>query len=387
MARPRMRWGIGAAALVVFLLVVLYLRPRAEEVEVARVERGRLTVTLEEEGETRVHPRHVVAAPVGGALLQLELDEGDAVKAGDTVAFLSPPPLDARGFEQAEANWRALRAAQSQAESRAEEARTTHDQARSTLQRNERLAAAGQLSAQELEQSRNAERGQLRAYEAARSGARAAAFAASSARAALLAAAPGESGPLVPVRAPASGVVLRLYEDSARVVAAGTPLLELGNPQDLEVVIDLLTTDALAVRPGMRMALDLGSGREAEGRVQRVEPAAFREVSPLGVEEQRVNVVGEFVTLPPGVGDRFRVVANLVLWEGDVLRAPAGALFHQPSGWAAFAFEKGRARLRPVEIGHRSPLSVEILNGLAEGDQVIVYPGDSVADGARVRIR
>jgi HlyD family secretion protein len=382
-----MRWGIGATALAVFVLVVLYLRPSAAEVEVARVERGQLTVTLEEEGETRVHPRYVIAAPVGGALLQIELDEGDAVKAGDIVALLSPPPLDARGIEQAEANWRALRAAQSQAESRAEEARTAYEQARANLERHQRLAAAGQLSASELEQSRATERGLLRAYEAARSGARAAAFAASSARAALLAALPGEAGPLVPVRVPASGVVLRLYEDSARVVAAGTPLLEIGDPKSLEVVIDVLTTDALAVRPGMRMSLDLGSGRQEEGRVRRVEPAAFREVSPLGVEEQRVNVVGEFVTPAAGIGDRFRVVANLVLWEGDVLRAPAGAVFHQPSGWAAFVVEKGRARLRPVGVGHRSPLAVEILNGLAEGDRVIVYPADTIADGTRLKLR
>lgn len=375
------------AAIALSLLVVLYLRPRAEEIEVAPVARGRLVVTLEEEGETRIHPRHVVAAPVGGALLQLALDEGDTVRAGDTVALLSPPPLDARGREQADANWRALRAAQSQAESRAEEAHTLHEQARSTLERNERLAAAGQLAVQELEQARAAERGLLRAYEAARAGARAAAFAASSARAALLAALPGEPGPLVAVRAPAAGIVLRLYEDSARVVAAGTPLLEIGDPKDLEVVIDVLTTDALAVHSGMRMDLDLGSGREAEGRVRRVEPAAFREVSPLGVEEQRVNVVGEFSSLPAGVGDRFRVVANLVLWEGDVLRAPAGALFHEPGGWAAFVVDQGRARRRSVEVGHRSPLAVEVLSGLAAGDRVVLYPSDTIGDGTRVKIR
>jgi HlyD family secretion protein len=382
-----MGWGSAAAALGVLGLVVLYLRPRAEDVEVGRVERGRLTVTLEEEGQTRIHPRHVIAAPVGGALLQLALDEGDAVKAGDIVALLSPPPLDARGAEQAEANWRALRAAQSQAEARTEEARTAHAQARSTLERNERLAAAGQLSAHELDQSRATERGLLRAYEASRSGARAAAFAASSARAALLAAVPGAPGPLVQVRAPAAGLVLRLFEDSARVVAAGTPLLEIGDPADLEVVIDVLTTEALAVQPGMPMTLDLGSGRRAEGRVRRVEPAAFREVSPLGVEEQRVNVVGEFAAPAPGVGDRYRVVADLVLWEGVVTRAPSGALFHEPAGWAAFVVERGRARRRQVEVGHRSPESVEVLSGVAEGDRVIVYPADTITDGTRVKIR
>jgi HlyD family secretion protein len=220
--------------------------------------------------------------------------------------------------------------------------------------------------------------------EAARYHARAAAFDAANARAALLEGAGiGES---VPVLAPVDGRVLRVCEECEKVVPAGTPLLELGNPGEMEVVVDVLSTDAVQVQPGAPMLLDTGDGTLLRGRVRTVEPSGFTKVSPLGVEEQRVNVIGDLVDRPAALGDRFRVEAQIVLWEAnDVLQVPAGALFREGESWAVFTVEKGRARRRPVRIGHRNPDAVEILDGLKVGETVIAHPSDAIEEGVRVR--
>ncbi len=195
----------------------------------------------------------------------------------------------------------------------------------------------------------------------------------------------------VDVRAPASGRVLRVLQESEGVVQAGAPLLEVGNPDVLELVVDLLTTDAVRVRPGTPVAIQgWGGDRTIAARVRRVEPSAFTKLSALGVEEQRVNVIAAFDDPREdrtALGDAFRIEARLVLWRGDdVLKIPQGAAFRRGDGWAVFRVVSGRARLTPVEIGHRGDTEVEVLGGLDAGAVVVVHPGDRVRDGARVAV-
>ena len=368
---------LGAGAVLVLLFI-----PDPVPVQTARAVRGPLRVTIDEEGETRIHPRYVVAAPVAGRLAAIRLDEGDAVRSGEPVARLSPQPLDPRGRRQAEANLQAARAGQAEARARLEETRSAHEQARRSLVRSESLAAAGQLSAEDLDRARTAASTLEKALEAGRFRAEAARCQVESARAALL-----ESGgsATIDICAPADGRVLRLFEDSERVVPAGAPLIEIGDAAQIEVVVDLLSTDAVAVLPGTAMLLDGGGGRTYRGRVRLVEPAAFTKVSPLGVEEQRVNVIGDLVESAPALGDRYRVEVQIVLWEGtDILKVPGGAVFRSDGGWALFVVRNGRARRRTVKVGHRNSLEVEILEGLSQGEIVIVYPGDRLRDGARI---
>lgn len=384
-----------AAVLVAAFLLALLFRPRAIPVEVAAVSRGPMEVTIDEEGETRIEPRYVAAAPISGRLLVIELQEGDPVTLGEPVATLFPSPLDPRSREQAEAALRAAQASKAEADARVAEAEAAWAKARQTLARMQEVATAGGISPEELDHHRTEAEIRHKSLEAARFRAEAARCQMEGARAALLATgAAGAAGEVrgIEVRSPVDGRVLRVFEESERVVAAGTPLLELGNPEDLEIVVDVLSTDAVSIEPGAPMLLDAGGGHVLEGRVRRVEPAAFTQVSPLGVEEQRVNVIGELTgsERTAALGDRYRVEARIVQWRtDDALKVPVGALFRPvaspKAGWTVFVVDDGRARLRAVAVGHRNPAEAEVLEGLAEGERVILYPGDRVEEGARVR--
>ena len=386
MTHIRRRLLAAGALLFAGLLVALLLRPRPVEVEVAGVVRGSLEVALEEQGETRIEPRFTVAAPVGGRLLRPTLREGDPVRAGDPVAVLHPAPLDPRAAEQAQGALRAALASEEEAQARVGEATAAHRQAQRTRERQERLAAAGQLAAEDLDQARTAERTAREALDAARHRAQAAAGQVEVARAVLEEVQPGQEGRRrIVLTAPADGRVLRVFEPSERVVAAGTPLLELGDLARLEVVVEVLSTDAVNLAPGALMLVDAGAGRELRARLRRVEPAAFTKVSPLGVEEQRVRIVGDVLEPASGVGDRYRVEARIVIWQGEgVLQAPTGAVFRDGDGWASFVVEGGRARLRALRIGHRNSERVEILDGLRAGERVVLYPPERLAAGARI---
>lgn len=364
--------------------VLWMLRPSPVPVDVGRVRRGSMSVTLDAEGRTRVHPRYVVAAPVAGRLASLALDEGDPVRQGETVALLTPQPLDRRGRLQAEAELRAAEARLSETDAQLSQARAAHELAARSLARAENLAAAGQLAQDALDVARTAARTALQSVGAARSRREAARCTAEGARAGLI---ESGTGATIALCAPADGRVLRLREDSERVVPAGTPILEVGDPTRLEVVMDVLSTDAVAIPPGAAIRLDAGSGRTLEARVRMVEPAAFTKVSPLGVEEQRVNVIGELPGPVLGLGDGFRVDASIVLWSAEaVLKAPAGAVFRSGDRWAVFVVEGGRARRREVGVGHRNADDMEIGSGLSEGATLILYPGQDISDGVRVTI-
>lgn len=380
------RTSITLAVMALLAAGVWFLRPSPIPVDVAVVTRGALSVTLDQEGQTRIHPRYVVAAPVAGRLLEISLDEGDAVSCGAVVARLAPTPLDARSREQARARLAAAQAAQREAAAAVAEATAAFEQAGRSLARKEPLARAGVLAAEELDLARTEQRTREEARRGAEQRAEVARCEADAARSALLDA---ERGAVVMLRAPADGLVLRLFEESERTLAAGQPLLEIGDPTRLEVVAEVLTTDAVSIRPGMPMRIDAGGTVRWPGHVERIDPAAYTKISPLGVEEQRVEVVGKLdeavSQLDARLGDRFRIRAEIVLWQGEnVLQVPSGAVFRSGDGWSVYRVENGRARLQPVELGHRGAHEVEIASGLDENTPVVLYPPDRISDGARI---
>ncbi len=379
------------AVLGVILLAALYvvLRPQAVVVESATVARGPLTVTVDEEGRTRVRERFVVAAPVGGRLQRIDLHEGDPVAVGTIVAHIAPAPLDPRAQGQAEARLRAAEASREGAASREQSARAAFDQAHRDRERSDDLGREGIQPAEGHERAVLSEVAAAAELAAARHGTEAAIQEVAEARAALLATSPEgrRASSLAPVRSPQKATVLRVLQESDRVVAAGTPLFELGDLGDLEVVAELLSSDAVNVKPAAAMWIGgWGGAHDIAGKVRRVEPSGFTKVSALGVEEQRVNVVGDFVSGSEGLGDGFRVEVRVVVWESQsALRIPGSALYRTGPDWRVFVIENGRAVSRPVDVGHRTTTEAEIKGGLEEGDRVILYPGDRVSDGIRVR--
>lgn len=394
---PSERWSgrrIAAAAVagaVLGLLAWWLLRPTPVAVDMARIERGPMTVAVEEDGRTRVRERYEVVAPVAARYEPAGLEEGDSVTAGRVVARLDPGPLDPRAREQARARLEAARASAGEAEAGVRRARAALAEAERKLERIRPVAERGGVAPETVDELETAVATRRQELAAARSRARAAGFEVEVARSALAAAEPGEaSGPGLELRAPSAGRVLTVHQRTPRDVAAGTPLLELGDLSTLEVVVDVLSADAVRIRPGDRVELVAWGGDDTlRARVRRVEPSGYTKVSPLGVEEQRVDVVADLLGPAPGLGDRYRVEARIVTWEGDdVLRVPLGALFRgEDGGWRVFAVVGGRARLRTVEIGRRTPEAAEVLEGLEAGDTVVVYPDDRIEDGTRVEPR
>jgi HlyD family secretion protein len=374
-------------------------RPAPLTVDVAKARRGALRVTIDEEGETRVRQRYTVAAPTTGHLLRIEVDEGQVVEAGEALARIEPAPLDPRDLAGARARLEAAEATKRAGDAGLRRAQAALAQAKRDASRADLLHRAGTLSTDAREKAKFAEISAVQESEAARFAADAAAHDVEAARAALLATSgptppdPGAPGgacaggrPCIVARAPVAGRVLRVFEESERLVAAGTPLVEIGDPASLEIVVDILSTDAVRVSPGARFLVeDWGGEGTLEGRVRQIEPSAFTKISALGVEEQRVNVIADLRAPEPRLGDRFRVEARVVIWESeDVLQVPASALFRHGSAWAVFVVDRGAARLRELKVGHQAAFDAEIEQGLEPGETVILHPSDRVHDGARV---
>ena len=358
-------------------------------VEVSEVRLDTLRVLVEEEGRTRARDRYVVAAPVTGRLQRIDMREGDAVGAGEVLARLTPAPEDARARAVTQAQVDAAEARRTQLAAEAERAMAAAAQARREAERREELAAAGALSPEQMEQARLQASTATRAAEASASAVDAAAADVRAMRASLQGSDPSGGGPAVPVTAPSAGRVLRVLEESERVVPAGTPLLEIAGASGLEVVVDVLSADAVRITSGDPVLVnEWGGDRTLHGRVRLVEPAAFTEVSALGVEEQRVNVIVDLVDLPAGLGAGFRVEAAVVVWEGvDVLTVPTSSLFQRDGAWHLFAMQGGRARLRRLELGQRSADAAQVLDGVEVGEVVILFPSSDVRDGVRVTRR
>ncbi|HMV87500.1 MAG TPA: efflux RND transporter periplasmic adaptor subunit [Blastocatellia bacterium] len=374
--------------------VSLVLRPTPLRVEAARVMRGPLQATIDAEGKTRVRDRFVVAAPVTGKLARIEFKRGNVVVRDEVLARIDPlpmTPLDPRQLAEAKARVAAAEQLKNEAAAVAEHTRADCEQAGRELARAEKLAETGDVSRQEFERARNAEQTCRQQLDAARFRAAAAASDVEVAKAALLAVEQaGQSGKTatVLVRAPVAGRVLRVPEENERVVTAGTPLLELSNTT-LEIAIDVLSTDAVKVAPGMKVLIEGWGGDQAlPARVRLIEPSGFTKVSALGVEEQRVNVIADFLNDPGRLGDGYRVEARLVVWESDnVLRVPTSALFRNGRRWGVFVIENNQARERLIEIGHRTAFDAEVLHGLSEGTEVILHPNNQISDGLSVRAK
>jgi HlyD family secretion protein len=379
-----------AVSLVVLAFLVYALLPSPISVETAKVGRGVLRVTIDEEGEARAHDRYTVAAPVAGRMARVEWHDGDEVKKGEVLVSLHSVPLGPR--EQAELTERiaAAVARQKEAQAALERARALHRQAQREKERVEGLAKRNLISPRETEAAAVSELAAAKDLEASECELRAAEAEVQIARAGLMATEPAPNGSRVMrLRAPVQGRILRILEKSERVVAAGAPLMILGDPAHLEVVVDVLSTDAVKILPGMPVLLEEWGGEEPlAARVRTVEPAAFTKVSALGIEEKRVNIVADFVDSAGPLGDGFRVEAKIIIWEADsVLKVPSSALFRSGEGWSVFVVEGSRARLRPVEPGRRGGLETEILKGLEAGQTVISHPSNELSDGARVNVR
>lgn len=378
---------MGVAAVSV-LGVVWILRPEALAVSTAAVDRGPLEVVVEEDGETRVEERYVLAAPVTGRLVRLQCEAGDSVEEGEVLARVYPLPLDSRAVQEASGRLGSAEALLRAAQARLDQAEAVWDEARRTLARLEAVSAQvpGSVSEQRLDAAQTTERSAALEVEQARGGVESAAFQVQSARAGLLGAEVGTEGEPIPVLAPAGGRVLRLYEECERAVTAGSPILEVGDPRRLKVVAELLSADAARIREGAEARITWGEGRDTvQGVVRTIEPSAFTRVSPLGVEEQRVNVVVAFAGGEVLLGDRYAVDVTVVVWSAeDVLRVPVSALFRVNGGWGVYVLEDGRARLRRMEMGERGRLRAQVLDGLTEGETVILYPSSEMEDGVRV---
>lgn len=379
------RWITWSAAVVVVGAVAAYvLRPERVDVEVAAVRYSPLRATVDAEARTRTRARFEVVAPVPGRLRRMRVRVGDAVSEGEVVAVIAPLPLDDASRQAAEARLASAIAAQRDAQSRVQQAMDAAALAKRNADRYRALEAAGGVSAQQREQAEL----EAAAHGEQLAAANAFARAASAEVAAVRRAVPGPGGAAdVLVRAPIAGRVLELPEESERIVAAGTPLMALGRVADLEVVAEVLSEDAVRVRPGAAVDL-VGWGGDVvlRGTVRRVEPAARTRVSALGVDEQRVNVIVQPVETPAALGDSYRLEARIVTWAGTrVLNVPASAVFAAAGGDQVYVVEDGRARARRVEVGHNCGAHLEIRAGLREDEQVILFPSDKIAEGTRVR--
>jgi HlyD family secretion protein len=376
-------------------------RPQPVAVDLVSAHRGPLAVSVDEEGETRVRDVFVLSAPTAGRVQRIEIESGDAVVAAETVVAqiepLDPDFLDVRSEGEARAAVSAAEAARALAAANLEKAQAELDFARSELERQRGLAARGAASERDLDIAERTHRTARAAVATARAALEESSFELDRARARLVS--PLETQhqrhgqcQCIPLRAPVSGRVLRVLRESEGVVRAGEALLEIGDPDALEIVVDLLSADAVKVEPAMRVEIaEWGGETPLQGRVRRVEPYGFTKVSALGIEEQRVNVIVD-LTGPSErwrrLGHGYRVEASIVLWEADdVLQLPLSALFRDGDVWAVFVEERGRARLRHVEKGNQNGLAAEIRSGLEPGERVVLYPSDRVSDGVRIEAR
>ncbi|WP_363318847.1 efflux RND transporter periplasmic adaptor subunit [Chlorobium sp.] len=371
-----------AAALLLFLV----FRPSPLPVDSGVVSKGPLRVVLEAEGFSRVEDRFVIAAPVSGRLVRIAFSEGDTVEKGATVAELLPVALDAREYREASARAAAARAAYDESLARERQAVLNLEQANRRSIRYNNLYSEGAVSKEAFELARNEADVLRKEADAVRSATASARFSFEAQQAIIDRQIAGRS---VRIEAPVSGKVLRLHEKSERVVVAGVPLFDIGDPSAIEIVIDILSSDAVRVKPGNRVLVEeWGGGSPLEAVVKSVEPAAFTKISALGIEEKRVNIIAALKRYEPKLGDNFRVQASIVLREKSrSLLVPVSSLFRGSGGWQVFVIESGKAVRKPVVIGLRSAFHAEVLDGLDDGDRVVVHPTNELGDGMRVIFR
>lgn len=382
-----------AALLVVAVLLVWAFVPRPIEVDVAEVGLNPLEITVEEEGEARIREVFTVSATIAGKLQRVSLHAGDSVTAGETVVALigpaAPVLLDSRSRAVAEASAAAAQAAMDLAHAQLDQAEATHEFTAGEANRAVALFQKGAISQRAHDNAIREEKTAKAAVSSALANLAVRAKELESALAVLQPERTGEASRCcVKVLAPASGRVLRVMTESELVVQPGTPLLEIGDPSDMEVEVQLLSRDAVRVQEGAEAVISGWGGAPIPAKVMRVEPFAVTKVSALGIDEQRVKVILALTGPAESfaqLGHGFRVISRITLWQqNDVLTLPVGALFRDQGNWATYVLRDGRARLQALSLGERNESLAQVLDGVAAGDKVILHPNNLVADGARV---
>lgn len=399
---------LGAGALLAAMLGYAFA-PRPIVVDMGEAKRAPMVVTIDEEAKTRVRDAYVVSAPIAGRLLRLDVEPGDAVEGGETAIArmlpLNPSALDIRTREQAKASVQVAEAAVRVARADLNKAMADQELADQDLERSRTLRKSGTVSQAALEQAQRETRATGASLDMAKAAISMREADLANARARLISFGEGASGVVgasagaeaIPLTAPVSGRILQVMQKSETTLAAGTPILEIGDiANDLEIVAELLSTDAVRVTPGNRVFVENWGGRAPlSGVVERVEPWGFTKYSALGVEEQRVKAIIRFtdpLEQRDSLGHGFRVETRIVIWEAeDALTLPSSALFRQGAGaaggWAVFTVEDGRARLTPVEVGRNNGVQAQILSGTEAGAEIVLYPGPGLTDGASVERR
>lgn len=377
------------AGLVLLGAVALALRPAPTPVETERVSVGPMQVTTDEQGETRAHDRFVVAAPVAGRLLRVLLRDGDAVTENEAVATMAPLPLSARERDELNARIAAAEAIQRSAEAQLSHALEDFAQAQRETTRLEQLFSRSLVARQQVEQAQNVTVTLEKEVAAARYRVKSAEADVRGARAGLAAFATGPHAALVTIRAPSAGRVLRVLEPSERVLAAGASILVIGDLEHLEVVMEMLSSEAVKVTPGMPAVLEgWGGDKPLDARVRLIEPYAFTKVSALGVEEKRTRVILDLIEPPAALGDGYRVTGRITIWSAPrVLKVPIASLFRCGTQWCVFVVDHDeRADRREVQIAHRNSFEAEVVSGLKEGERVVRHPPNELDDGSRVSL-
>lgn len=382
-------WVIVAIVLtLVVATLVLSMGSATVSVETYRVAFRPLLVSVEEQGRTRAREPYIIAAPVSGQLLRTDRIEGDAVEAGDELARIAVAPENRRTQAALEAALAGARARYSVAQAALDEARSARTRATQEAQRREQLfvqRVIGQEERDNFQQARDAANSR---EEAAQASLLAATAEVESARSQLLGVSTVEPESVQSILAPVKGTIQQVFEKSERIVAAGTPLFQLSDGDRLELMIDLLTQEAVKVSPGDTILItSWGGAQTLHGRVKYVEPQAFTKYSALGVEEQRVNVIGELTETNPGLGAQYRIEAAIIVDEiPNALTLPISALFRRDNEWQVFVVEQGRVRLQALQIGARSSEYAQVLEGLSDGEQVVIFPSDQVVEGLAVQV-